>query len=117
MKVRKVTFYSIDWNDDEWDKRCAGIEGTSSSLTFEVNGGYLDKVGTVEEVDVDIDDDHILNRLDCPVSEFEKLFGNKSQIFVDHIKDHLNNPDSVVMCMICKKTIDQIYDEEKGVEE
>lgn len=53
-------------------------------------------------------------------SEEEK---DRALIFVQHIQDHLKKgryksmlfpPDAKVMCKICKKTIDEIYEEERA---
>ncbi len=42
---------------------------------------------------------------------------DKPNIFVEHIEKHLEQmglPDECVMCKICNKTIDEIYDEEQS---
>ena len=40
---------------------------------------------------------------------------NKATVFVEHIEKHLKEMgiDGKVMCKICGKTIDEIYDEER----
>lgn len=43
---------------------------------------------------------------------------SKEKIFVEHIEKHLIEngdftPDAKVICTLCRKTIDQIYEEEK----
>jgi len=48
---------------------------------------------------------------------------DRAYIFFRHIEDHLKKgryksmifpPDAKVMCKICKKTIDEIYEEERA---
>jgi hypothetical protein len=41
---------------------------------------------------------------------------SKAEVFVRHIEHHLES-DQVVICKICEKSIDQIYDEEKEPKE
>ena len=46
--------------------------------------------------------------------EKEEMKVKKAVLFVEHIEQHLvmNKPD-VVICKICGKTIDEIYEEER----
>ena len=42
---------------------------------------------------------------------------SKAEIFVNHVKNHLEGKDQQVMCKICNKTLDEIVKEEtnKGI--
>jgi len=42
----------------------------------------------------------------------EMIFRDKSAAFVRHIQSHLS-ADEEVVCKICRKTVDEIYEEEK----
>lgn len=44
---------------------------------------------------------------------------DKARLFVNHVKNHFSkdHPDWKVKCKICNKTIDEIYQEKKSVDE
>ena len=48
----------------------------------------------------------------------DRIDTEKALLFVEHIENHLRELgiDEKVVCKICRKTIDEIYEEEEGDE-
>ena len=72
-------------------------------LKIKAYGGDLDAMLEL----IKLNSEEIMERL-------EKIEGraSKSEIFVGHVQNHLKE-DEKVICKICGKTIDEIYEEEK----
>lgn len=85
-KIFKISGYFVDPNGD--------YDAASLAVTIRQTPDIIDRYVEVEEVNLpeEWDDDHPLNRCDCPVAECEKYFTEAEpvdEISVDEMRERL----------------------------
>jgi len=76
------------------------VEGVNGEI-YPIKNDIFEK--TYENIDI------VPLKLRKPIIEINEL--NKGNVFIKHIQNHLEQNQEVI-CKICNKTVDEIYDEE-----